>query len=236
MKQKKLLVLLFLIFLGCTETLDNKIKNAGYFPDETGFFHAVKSEDEVAVKLFIQKGIPVNSLDKNGASTLLYAATQKTSSMLNLLLKSGAEILLTDNSKKSSLHYAAENCSFDNTIKLLEKGANPKWKDNYSRTALLSHLAKTEKECPKVFEALINSEININERDKDRKTALIYSSEKNFPKYLNKLIELKASPLTKDYRGKTALDYALENFEEQKTTEEFVEKIRNYTVEVKQNL
>jgi len=233
--KKTLLIVFLLLFLGCTESIDDKITSSGYFPDETGFFHAVKSEDEAAIKLFLKKKININHIDENGATALFYAAKLPKSKLSQILIKSGAETVINDNSKKTPLHYAAEACSIENVKLLLKKGVDPKWKDNFSRTPFLSHLAKTEKECPEVFETLIKI-ANINDRDNDRKTALIYSAEKNFPNYLNKLIDLKASPLAKDFKGKTALDYAGKNLEDKKTTEEFVEKIRNYTTEIKLNL
>lgn len=224
-----------LLFFGCTESIDDKITSAGYFPDETGFFHAVKSEDERTVKLFFQKKIDLNQTDENGATALFYAAKLSNPRLSQLLIESGAETVINDNSKKTPLHYAAESCSVENVKLLLKKGVDPKWKDNYLRTALLAHLATSEKECPEVFDILIKIS-DINDRDKDRKTVLIYCAEKNFPNYLNKLIELKANPLAKDYKGKTALDYAEKNLEDKKTTEEFVEKIRNYTTGIKLNL
>lgn len=224
-----------LLFLGCTENIDDKITKAGYFPDETGFFHAVRSEDKNALKLFFQKKIDLNQTDENGATALFYAAKLPNSELSQLLIRAGAETVINDNSKKTPLHYAAESCSVKNVELLLTKGVNPTWKDNYSRTAFLTHLATSEKECPEVFDILIKI-ADINDRDKDRKTALIYCVEKNFSDYLNKLIDLKANPLAKDYKGKTALDYAEKNLEDKKTTEEFVEKIRNYTSGIKLNL
>jgi ankyrin repeat protein len=226
---------LILLFLGCTESIDDKITSSGYYPDETGFFHAVKSEDEAAVKLFLEKKININQTDGNGATALFYAAQLENSKLSQLLIKNGAGTVINDNSKKTPLHYAAESCSAQNVKLLLEKGVDPKWKDNYSRTAFLSHLAKAEKECTEVFDILIKVS-DINDRDKDRKTALIYSVEKNFEEYTRKLIELKANPLAKDYKGMTALDHALKNLEDKKSTEEFVEKIRNYTSGIKLNL
>ena len=224
-----------LLFLGCTESIDDKISGSGYYPDETGFFHAVKSEDEAAVKLFLEKKINLNHTDENGTTALFYAAQLKNSKLSQLLIESGAGTVINDNSKKTPLHYAAEKCSAENVRFLLEKGINPKWKDNYSRTAFLSHLASTEKECPDVFDILVKV-ADVNDRDKDRKTAFIYSVEKNFEHYANKLMELNASPLAKDYKGMTALDHALKNLEDKKTSDEFVEKIRNYTSGIKLNL
>lgn len=233
----KTLILTFfiLLFSGCTESIDDKITSSGYYPDETGFFHAVKSQNVPAIKLFFQKKINVNHTDENGATVLFYAAQFQDSKLSQLLIENGAETVINDNSKKTPLHYAAEICSVENVKLLLEKGVDPKWKDNYSRTALLSHLAKAEKECPEIFDILIKV-ANINDRDKDRKTALIYSVEKNFEAYTEKLIKLKASPLAKDYKGMTALDHALKNFEDKKTSESFVEKIKNYTSGIKLNL
>jgi len=233
--KRTLLIVFLLLFLGCTESIDDKITKAGYFPDETGFFHAVKSEDENAVKLFFQKKTILDQADENGATALFYAVQLKKSKISQMLIKAGAETVINDNSKKTPLHYAAESCSTKNVELLLKNGIDPKWKDNYLRTAFLSHLAKSEKECPEVFDTLIKI-ADINDRDKDRKTALIYSVEKNYPNYLNKLIDLKANPLAKDYKGKTALDYAEKNLEDKKTTEKFVEKIRNYTSGIKLNL
>jgi len=229
-------VIFVLLFAGCTDnSMDDKILNSGYYPDETGFFHAVKSENAPVIKLFIKKKINLNHADESGATPLFHAVRLNNSQTSQLLINAGAETIITDNSKKTPLHFAAEACSIENVNLLLKKGVDPKWKDNYSRTAFLSHLANTDKECPEVFDILTKL-ADINDRDKDRKTALIYSAEKNYPGYLKKLIELKANPLAKDHKGMTALDHALKNLEEKKTTEQFVEKIRNYTSGIKLNL
>ncbi len=208
----------------------------GFGFEEIDFINAVKEKNFKAVKLFIQGGKNINSIDRHGASGVFYAAQTESPDMLKYLIGAGAEILITDNSKRTPLHYAAAANNYKAVLFLLQKGANPEWKDNFERDVLSTYLKNGKEENLKIVEVLIEAGADVNSRDADRRTPLIYAVKNNFYESAKTLLKKGSSTIAKDYAGKTALDYAYEAYQENPDNPELFELISEHTVKAKENL
>lgn len=236
-KNIKFLLLAASIFLSnCSQNNAEILRAAGYEADGLGFLEAVKSGDKKAVDLFLAIPELLDYTDKIGASAAMYAAELQDSEITKKLIDRGLNFQIFDNSKRSPLHYAVKKGSLKNATLLLKNGADPTLQDNYGRDALNVFLTFSDEENPELFSMLTSRKFNVEQRDADRKTALIIAAEKGFGNHMKRLIELKASPLAKDYRGKTALDYAYESFKRGAMDKQDLEIIEKYTNEIKENL
>jgi subtilase-type serine protease len=75
------------------------------------------------VKELINKGLDVNSVDKNGKTALMKAAEAGNDQMVAALLTSGADIQMSDSKGNTALHYAAANDHGSTTKMLISNGA-----------------------------------------------------------------------------------------------------------------
>jgi len=233
---KYLILFFILIFSGCKGTYDTALKNQGYEPDGLGFLAAVKDDNRKAVEWFLKMPEVHGFADSSGSTAVFYAAGLKEQGMLYTLIKAGLSVEIVNNSKKNPLHFAVESGCIENVKTLLEKGVDPKWQDNFEKDALNTLISLRKEENMEIFEMLVESGVDLNSKDMDRKTPLIIASEKGHEKYMRRLIELKASPLHKDFKGKTALDYAAENYDKKVIGHEIFNLLSDYTNGIKGNL
>jgi len=231
-----LIIAVLYVFTGCKENEETKLRKMGFGFEGIDFINAVKENNFRAVELFITGGININSMDKMGATALFYAAGSENNDMLKYLVGAGAETMVTDNSKRSLLHYAASANNLEAVLIFLQKGADPKWKDNFERDVLTTYLRGVKEENLEIVTALINSGADVNSRDVDRGTPLIYAAKNNFYESTKILLENKASTLAKDHAGKTALDYVIENYERKPDDPKLFELISSYSSQEKEKL
>jgi ankyrin repeat protein len=231
-----IMVLIYAFLFGCRESEESKLRKMGFGFEGIDFINAVKENNLKAVELFIQGGISINSVDPHGASAIFYATQKEDSGMLRYLIGAGAETMITDNSKRSPLHYAVTSNRSEPVLILLQKGADPNWKDNFERDVLTAYLRNTEEENVEIVNALINSGADVNSRDVDRGTPLIYAAKKNFYETTKILLEKKASTIAKDHAGKTALDYVLESYEENPGESGLLEMLSDKTLKEKEKM
>jgi ankyrin repeat protein len=95
----------------------------GYTADEAGFFQAVKNNDVVILKAFIDAGINPNGFNENG-ETLLTLAIQYAESKTVKALIEKVDINLKDKKGNSPIHLALLKNKDDALNALLEKGAD----------------------------------------------------------------------------------------------------------------
>jgi ankyrin repeat protein len=231
-----LMMLISFAFTGCKESEEAKLRKMGFGFEGIDFINAVKENNFGAVELFIKGGMNINSVDRNGASAVFYATQNKNDHLLKYLVGAGAETMITDNSKRSLLHYAAGANNLEAVLIFLQKGVDPKWKDNFERDALTSYLRNTDEENIEIVKALINSGADVNSRDIDRGTPLIYAAKNNFYEITKILLEKKASTIAKDHAGKTALDHVIENYEKNPEDSKLFELVSKYSVQAKEGL
>ncbi len=223
-------------FSGCKESEESKLRKMGFGFEGIDFINAVKENNFKAVELFIKGGMNINSVDSHGASALFYSTQKEDSKMLKYLIGAGAETMITDNSKRSPLHYAVISNRTEPVLILLQKGGDPNWKDNFERDVLSTYLRNTKEENIEIVSALINSGADVNSRDVDRGTPLIYAAKNNFYETTKILLEKKGSTIAKDHAGKTALDYVAESYQENPENHELFELLSQHTIQAKEQL
>ena len=143
---------------------------------------AIENDNLTKVKEIINKGdFDVNAKDESGSTALHYAAILENPEITKLLLSKGANINDVDNHGNTTLHHAvlSENNEMVNLL-LSTKGIEINAKDALGNTAL--HLAAKE-DLPNIVEALIKNGANVNEENKNMKTALDLAPQENIRAY-----------------------------------------------------
>jgi uncharacterized protein len=79
---------------------------------------------------------PINAPDRQGRTSLHYAAGDGNSGEVRRLLEAGADANHQDADGWSPLHFAAQVSSPECTDALLQSGANPSLEDSHGNTAL----------------------------------------------------------------------------------------------------
>jgi len=86
---------------------------------------AVMKGDHKTVKFLVKNNVDVNFADKNGVTSLHYAAHNKDKDMAEILIKAGADVnAQTKHSKVTPLYVAADNNQFELVKMLLDAGAD----------------------------------------------------------------------------------------------------------------
>ena len=109
-----------------------------------------------------------------GLSALSAAAAEGHSDTVRLLIRSGkADVNIADLSGRTPIFYAVEQGQTDTLRNLLSLGADVNAKDNNGVTALMRASSKKQQECLNVL--LKQKNINVNEKDFQDRTAIVYS-------------------------------------------------------------
>ncbi|EAY10332.1 hypothetical protein TVAG_491900 [Trichomonas vaginalis G3] len=114
-----------------------------------------------------------------------------------------------DGFENTALYYAVRYNNKEMAELLISHGANVNPKVNKYGLAILHVAAKFN--CIDAIKLLISHGAIIDERDRDKKTALIYAAKNNCKETLEFLISHGADISATDDDKKTALDYAVEN-------------------------
>lgn len=179
----------------------------------TALMTAVKDSNDWKVKNLISAGAPINAVDKDGWTALMYAVRyQSNLSILNLLLEAGADVKVQNNFSLSALVIAA---CYNNNPAILKK--------------LLSYYSPSDKEMQRAFVQLISSQTNdtLAQISKaqvfldfglpvnsyyEGKTPLMYACKYcKSTKVIKLLLDKDAGIKLRSTEGKSAFDYAQEN-------------------------
>ena len=97
---------------------------------------AVARGDSKAVKLQLDKGVPIDIYDKNGHTAMQWALSQPDNSMLELLIQLGMPIDARSDEGVSTLMLVAQGRPVDKAKYLLSNGADVNAVDNRGYSAL----------------------------------------------------------------------------------------------------
>ncbi|AKL97569.1 ankyrin repeat domain-containing protein [Endomicrobium proavitum] len=165
------------------------------------------------LQALIDAGANVNAKNAEGNTPLLLASHYASDpENIEVLLKSGANIEERDKNGYTPLMISLWNGAFpDITLTLIRNKANVNAAgiDEKKRTALLIALDYYTAAPAKIIKALIESGANVNVKDADGKTALIYAAKNTDDERVKIIIDTnKVDLYAKDKAGKTAFDYA----------------------------
>ena len=160
--------------------------------------------------LLKQSDIDINLKDSEGRSPLLWAAKMGQANSIDVLLQGAHHVDRLDKDKKGSnaLCLACVG-SHTETVKALLKYrcGNEDEEDSAGWTTLLWAIER--RQSLNTLEALLSGRtVNVNHRDRNERTALMWVAKYGFPETLQKLLYYGADPSLKDSRGTTALDLA----------------------------
>jgi ankyrin repeat protein len=136
-------------------------------------WEAVESDDLAKVEQLITEGIvDVNSVDKDGNTTLMRAAWNNNANIVNALVKNGADVNSVNKYGYTALMRAACNNNADNINTLIKAGADVNSVNKDGETALID--AAYNKDADNV-NALIKAGADVNSADKNGETALMHA-------------------------------------------------------------
>ena len=163
------------------------------------------------IKLLIDKGIYVNSQNKNGTSPLQLASKFGDYEAVKELLDCNASIYVVDNVNDNSLHYALSwKCNTDVIKLLINRGIDVNAQNTNGTTAL--HLT-CENSNYEVAQKLVENHACVKILDDDNNTALHYMSKswKNNQNIVRLLIGEGLDINSRNIHGTTALQVACRN-------------------------
>ncbi|ORX44723.1 ankyrin [Piromyces finnis] len=197
-------------------------------------------EKEFMVENLIKRGSDVNFIDSTGNTSLVYAIQKKSKSIVNLLVKNDANInYLIPSNNQTILMYAIDIGNIEIIQLLVEYGADIIFKNNKGYSAL----EKTfEKENLEIFKFFVNYDINnftneiinnliskgnisllkiliennfdVNLKDENNDTPLVYAFKNRQPEIVKYLIENGADVTNKNKQNETIEDLNTKYFYE----------------------
>lgn len=160
------------------------IKDPKNIRNEDGKTPLFFSQNCKCLKLLLDAGFEVNSVDNNGETAIFY---MKSVNSLKYLYDKKADINVVNNNGESLLHKTDD---FEIIDFLVEKGIDVNLRDNLGRTALFNRNERVTQKLMKI----ISNEI----KDNEGKTAIYYASNVNILSLLLPSFDVKS----RDKRGK----------------------------------
>ena len=160
------------------------------------------------VELLIIKGANVNAQNESGKTALMLAAFAGKLNLIKELRNNGASYDITDKSGCGVLHYAVDGANLDAIQWLLMDGADVNAVDSVSGWTPLLRTASVGGN-KDVAELLIKFKANVNQLDKDNKSALMIAVINGNQPLVQVLVEYGADINIKNEYGKTAYEMAV---------------------------
>ena len=170
----------------------------------------------------INNGANVNARDENGVTPLMIVVRAivefdpKIEEVINALVKAGADINAKSRTGMTVAMFAVISNSHPEVMKILIKSgvkADEKYPETGVTLLMLAARSNIHPEVPELIKTLVKSGADVNAKDKDGWTPLIYAARSLSDFCLEKvttLLSLKADVHAKDKSGKTAIDHARE--------------------------
>lgn len=183
------------------------------------FLNAVQNNKKHVVKAFIGAGIDVNGKDKYGNTALMKAAMEGHKKIVKMLVNAGAQVNNKNGADYTALKFAIGGKYKDIVKILLEHDADLHDQDDWGITPLMEAiLRKSDKEIVKM---LIDAGADVNHRNKDSNTALIWAAANGNKDIVKMLIDAGADVNIVNKYGETALTRA-----KNRKNEEVVEMLK----------
>ncbi len=181
----------------------NSIGSKGFTPLMT----AVNENEFKIVEYLLSKGAKVNQTI-NGWTALIEAADEDALESMKLLLKAGADVnYFWTMDAPTAITMAASEGHLDCLKLLLENGADI---NGVGNSIPPLHIASAEGQ-DHIVDYLLSNGVDVNGRDANGSTALMFAYSEDQTKVINKLIKKGADVNLIDDRGNKARDYGEED-------------------------
>ena len=208
----KVLGLHLAAYFGLMETMIDLLKNNACleFQDDRGWtplFYAVDNGQEAMIRLLLEKGAKLETVDiLFGQTPLSHAAKYGKEAVVQLLLEKGAELETKSRVGRTPLSHSAQYGKEAVVQLLLEKGAELETKSAVGRTPLL-YAAWYGSEA--VVKLLLEKGAELEVKCIDGRTPLSYAAERRQDVVTKLLLEKGAELESKSTDGRTPLLYAV---------------------------
>mmetsp|Transcript_5562 Transcript_5562/g.5746 ORF Transcript_5562/g.5746 Transcript_5562/m.5746 type:complete len:701 (-) Transcript_5562:89-2191(-) len=202
-----------LIQLGADVNIQN---NLGITPLMIALHHGCPA----TVRVLLEAGAIINIQNKAGQTPLMFCAMEyeQNASIKNdfdnmrILIEAGGNVNTVDENGNSALLFSSSRENSLQVVQLLLKnGANYRKTNENGDSPLIMCI---QARCYTALELLVKTGADVNIRNKENKTALMFGA--NCQKVTRLLLQHGADVNIRDNRGKTALDYAMEKLYEWK--------------------
>lgn len=149
----------------------------------------------------------LNSLDADGRSALFYGVHGNQLEVVKFLLSHGGLVNMAAADGSRVLHEAAHRCSKEMVQLLLDHGADATACDLLGRTPLHWATDNALGECVGILARC--KQVNINARDADDMTPIMYAAYHQRVHHVKKLLNMHADLEEKDRQGNTAMYWAV---------------------------
>lgn len=158
----------------------------------------------------------VDAVDENGWTALIYAVEFEKTGSLFKLIQLGADVNYRDTAGRTPFMHAAAKGNIEIAERLVQFGADVTLKDFSGESALMT--AARHGSTGMIIELVRKYSFDINERDKNNRTALMHASWNGHKYTVAMIIMLGADVDAVDNDGWSALTRSV-NFQQTKTTE-----------------
>ena len=174
---------------------------------------------ESLTRLLLEKGAEVNVVHEGEVLPLYRASELGRDKIVKALIQSGAILDAEDKSHKTAIFPAAQRNHRETLSVLLDAGANVNVKDGDHQNVLLCLAAETSEKRSKwgieIIEILLRTDIDLEQKDKEGRTALLWAAATGKETLAKLLLTFrthnKADISATNNRGKTALHLAVES-------------------------
>ncbi len=169
---------------------------------ELKLIDAVKKGNVAQVRKWLAKGASAKGRDKDGNSTLHWAAGKGRVAIARLLIAKGADVNARDGKQNTPLHWAAYYGQTLAAKLLIAKGADINAKNSTGKTPLIRAIMQKKIETAKL---LIAKGSTINVKDDEGNSALTWAISSGNEALARMLIQKGADIHARDYAGTTEL-------------------------------
>ena len=186
---------------------------------------AAENSNPEVISVLVKNGADVNINPEGSGWTALMWAVQYNSNpkIVSILLDSGADASVRDSDGKRPIDYASENANLINTdvyqqllaatnagtVGNLNAANTPEQARQSAATSDEYFLQLCESGTAQEVEAAIKDGANVNAKDENGETALMYAARSNRnPEVVSVLLENGANASIKDNQGRNAVDFA----------------------------
>ncbi|MBP5352530.1 MAG: ankyrin repeat domain-containing protein [Alphaproteobacteria bacterium] len=207
-----------------TSILQNFISNINERNERgtTALQEAINLNDLQSVKYLLLNGADISKKDNRNESVFFDALKSNAHyDIISALLKAGADINSKDKAGQSPLMIAMQHKNKRLMELFLENDADVKEVTPDGKTLLF--YAYTKKAPSDVIDTLLDSKININQKDKKGNTILMEALKKGDNDFALRLLQKGADVNIADAEGNSALSYVLDNEVPQEVKDKVIE-------------